>query len=274
MMNKNIYSYFKFDLKQISLKFLTSNFLKIIAVITMFIDHMGFFIWNGSDYIILRQIGRLSFVIYAFLSALAINLTSKKVFYLIKILVLAFILQLFLIFISSQWSTKAFHLNIFFTIFFGTIIIYLINKHWFLGLIGLASVLLFYFFYYNFKQIFNITSNKVFSIEYGLYGLAIIFVAGLSFYFRKITGFLLFKIIFCITFIIIALLFHYTKIQNIYFASMWNISSIQIYALITLPIFLFYNIKDHCKNAIIKWSFALAYPLSFLLPTIILMFMN
>ena len=51
-------------------KGLTSNDLKIVAIITMLIDHIGYYLYpnlNLETYVAFRIIGRISMPIFAFL---------------------------------------------------------------------------------------------------------------------------------------------------------------------------------------------------------------
>lgn len=67
------------------MKLLSANELKIIAIISMFIDHLGYFIF--PDVIWLRLVGRLAYPIFAFFIAEGYIHTKNKKRYLIRILV-------------------------------------------------------------------------------------------------------------------------------------------------------------------------------------------
>ena len=61
---------------------MSTTMLKIIALITMIIDHIGLYIPNTSEY--LRYIGRISAPIFLFCSVLGyINTHNKKKYLLI-----------------------------------------------------------------------------------------------------------------------------------------------------------------------------------------------
>ena len=69
-----------------------SNFdLKIIAIITMTIDHIGAILYQ--DLTILRIIGRISFPIFAFLLVEGFKHTSNKFKYFLRLLLFAIITQ-------------------------------------------------------------------------------------------------------------------------------------------------------------------------------------
>ena len=79
-------------------KFINGNTLKIIAVITMFIDHLAVFLAkSGADgafyttlpYTMMRAIGRTAFPLFAFLLVEGFMHTKSRGRYLISILILA-----------------------------------------------------------------------------------------------------------------------------------------------------------------------------------------
>lgn len=98
-----------------------SNFiLKIIATITMFIDHLGYAIYGKLSYF--NYIGRLAFPIFAFgISEGYIHTKSKKN-YLIRLFIFAISSQVPFMLFRSMF-TSGFALNIFFTLFIGLIAI-------------------------------------------------------------------------------------------------------------------------------------------------------
>lgn len=70
---------------------LTGNQLKILAMITMTIDHIGFILLPQS--LLLRMIGRLSMPIYAFLIAEGCHYTKNRPKYLLTMLGMALLCQ-------------------------------------------------------------------------------------------------------------------------------------------------------------------------------------
>lgn len=112
--------------------------LKIIAMITMFIDHIGAIIieksylyhasegWQILD-IILRQIGRLSFPLYCFLLVEAFLHTRNRKNYAIRVLLLAFLSEIqYDMAFSLGWNTG--RQNVLFTLFLGFILIQILSK--------------------------------------------------------------------------------------------------------------------------------------------------
>lgn len=71
---------------------MTSFALKLIALITMTIDHVGAILL--PQYPILRIIGRLSFPIYCFLIAVGATHTRSKFRYLLRLLMFAFVSEI------------------------------------------------------------------------------------------------------------------------------------------------------------------------------------
>lgn len=97
--------------------------LKMIAITTMLIDHIGSIIF--PEYIILRVIGRLAFPLFAFLITEGYRHTSNINRYLIRLAIFALISQ------YPFWLAFGFnlHLNIFFTLVFGLLAIHLSEKY-------------------------------------------------------------------------------------------------------------------------------------------------
>lgn len=98
-----------------------SNFvLKIIAMVTMFLDHLGYAIYSkfsGFNYI-----GRLSFPIFAFGISEGYAHTKSKKNYCIRLLMFAIVSQAPFMWFNSMFRT-GFSLNIFFTLLIGLIAI-------------------------------------------------------------------------------------------------------------------------------------------------------
>jgi hypothetical protein len=98
--------------------------LKIIAIATMTIDHIGVILY--PDLWFLRIIGRLAFPIFAYLVVLGVESTRKPRKYMLTLLSFGLISQLpyFLAFEIQPFE----RLNILFTLFLSALTIYFLNK--------------------------------------------------------------------------------------------------------------------------------------------------
>lgn len=98
--------------------------LKIIAILTMVIDHIGQILY--PDLLFLQIIGRLSFPIFAYLIVLGIESTKKPQKYMGTLLVFALISQIpyYLAFSIQPFE----RLNILFSLLLSAVTIYFYNK--------------------------------------------------------------------------------------------------------------------------------------------------
>lgn len=139
---------------------MSSFVLKIIGIITMFIDHLSYAIFAKSSW--LNYIGRLAFPIFAFgISEGYIHTKSKK----------NYLMRLFLFAIASQFPfmlfrsmfTTGFALNIFFTLFLGLVAIigYEQCKNKAIGLLLVVCL--------------GLTAD-VLKTDYGYFGIFVIFI--------------------------------------------------------------------------------------------------
>lgn len=134
--------------------------LKIIAIITMFIDHIGYVIFNQFSYF--NYIGRISFPIFAFQISEGYIHTKDIKKYMLRLFIFAIISQIpFMLFHSLIAS--GFYLNIFFTLLLGLISIYIYDKSN-NKLFGLLFAVIIAFF-----------ANFI-HCDYGFYGISIIFI--------------------------------------------------------------------------------------------------
>ena len=135
--------------------------LKIIAIITMFIDHVGYLV-NDGKLSYFNYIGRIAFPIFAFQISEGYIHTKNLKKYFLRLFLFALISQIpFMLF--DRIITNEINLNIFFTLFLGlaTIFIYDKCKYKILGILaGVAIGLIAQFSH----------------CDYGFYGVAIILI--------------------------------------------------------------------------------------------------
>jgi len=98
--------------------------LKIIAIVTMVIDHVGRILY--PDLLFLQVIGRLSFPLFAYLVVLGVESTKKPRKYMATLLIFALVSQVpyFLAFGIQPFE----RLNILFSLFLSAVTIYYYNK--------------------------------------------------------------------------------------------------------------------------------------------------
>ena len=101
---------------------LNGNALKIIAAVTMLIDHIGSYLLPQLGF--LRIIGRIAFPIFAFMIAEGARYTKNKLNYILQLSILGAAWQIYLILVF-----KSFRLNILITFTISLCIIYLLD--WF-----------------------------------------------------------------------------------------------------------------------------------------------
>lgn len=122
---------------------LSTNALKLIALITMVLDHIGVFIcrYESDMYFILRKIGRLSFPIFAFCLVIGFLHTKSRIAYAKRLFVFALVSEVPLDFATYMgrvrnhfsvsgrhmfWSFK--HQNVFFTLLIGFVLIWCLDE--------------------------------------------------------------------------------------------------------------------------------------------------
>ena len=104
---------------------LSSFQLKIIAVVTMLIDHVGMLMFPGN--MMFRAIGRISFPIYCFLIVEGLYHTSDIKRYITRMAVFAVISEIPFNYMVSGRPIDIVHQNVFFTLLIGLLTIYGIN---------------------------------------------------------------------------------------------------------------------------------------------------
>ena len=99
---------------------LSGNSLKIIAAVSMLIDHIGLIIF--PNVMILRIIGRIAFPIFAFFIAEGCKHTKNKLRYILTIFVFGIISQAIHLIFVKDWT-----LNILFTFSISILLVFLLD---------------------------------------------------------------------------------------------------------------------------------------------------
>ena len=137
-----------------------SNFiLKIIAMVTMFCDHLGYALYSKFSYF--NYIGRIAFPIFAFGISEGYAHTKSKKNYCIRLLMFGIVSQVPFMWFCSMFKSD-FSLNIFFTLLIGLIAIigYEQCKNKAIGLLLVVCLAI---------------SADFFKTDYGYFGVLIIF---------------------------------------------------------------------------------------------------
>ena len=218
--------------------------LKIIACFTMFIDHVGYIVFDGHSSWF-NYVGRLAFPIFAFQISEGYIHTHDVKKYLLRLILFAFISQIpFLLFHSI--INNELGLNVIFTLFLGLVAIIIYDKY--KKFVGVFSAI-----------IFGIIAHFLNS-DYSFYGVGITF---LFYVFNKN------KCLLAISFII-ATLMQYSYLILVYynygFEFLKNVFIIYlpyfICTIFSIIIILCYNKK---KGPSTKYFFYLFYPLHMIL---------
>lgn len=154
---------------------LSGNQLKILALVTMTIDHLGLMLLH--DYVPFRIIGRLSFPIFAFMIAEGCRYTRYRLRYFLQIFFLAVLCQTVL-FITE----RSLYQGIFTTFSLSILMIYSVqwakqkesSIAWFLPLITIGLFFLLY------RWMLTILHETDFSIDYGFTGALLPLLVSLS----------------------------------------------------------------------------------------------
>jgi len=127
------------------------DLLKWLALATMTIDHIGLILY--PQILVLRIIGRLAFPLFCYLLVLGMGSTHDPRRYFYRMLGFAFLSQIPFAIANEIpiWQ----HLNIFFTLSLGIILIYFTERN-------------------NILVIFPLIASILIPVDYGVYGLATI----------------------------------------------------------------------------------------------------
>lgn len=179
------------------MKYLSNFSLKIIGIVTMTIDHIGYF-YHIDEF---RIIGRIAFPIFAFLIGEGYKYTSNKKRYALRLLLMAIIIQVPMYIFKMNVP-----MNIFFTLFLGLALIYSVELDKNIIVKVLLSILVLLIGYYI-------------DVDYGIYGIVLILV----FYITK--GYTMFFAI-----LVYNLFFHYFfPVSNYQVLSIMSLVFIMMY---------------------------------------------
>lgn len=205
------------------------NVLKIIAITTMLIDHIGFCLFGNNIWF--RVVGRVAMPIFAFFIAEGMKYTRNRKRYVLTLLGFALISQVPHILLFGMHR-----LNILFTFLIAICIILLIEK------IKLPIVPYFIAFtILIFSYFLGLKGN----IDYGIFGVLLVLV----FYFCKN------KVIKYLFSAVVIVLF---AINNILVYGLNASSLISFVSLASIVLLMFYNGNKGKLN--LKWFFYIFYP--------------
>lgn len=169
--------------------FLSSFFLKVIAIITMTIDHLAAFLYyfgiftDESVLVPLRIVGRIAFPMYAFLALEGALHTKNIKKYLIRLAALAIVILIPSMILELGYGESAINGNIFFTLIAGIMLVYFFRKPnrkiWYFTLPAIYLIVYDILFSYM-----GIAIPQFLEPMYGIYGLATI----LGFYLGRIVA--------------------------------------------------------------------------------------
>ena len=230
---------------------MTSSVLKIIAIITMIIDHTGKELFPKE--LIFTYIGRIAFPIFAFqISEGYIHTKNfKKYFY--RLLIFALVYQIpFSLFLGVFYDGD--ELNIFFTLLLGLLSIYTYDT--IVKKLSTNNFLLkFFSTFLGFFMVLTIASvGDSLNVDYGFFGVFIIFL----FYILKNK-----KILLTLTFILSCFL----KYLDTLISTDFYYPNIILCVCTMIPIIFInlYNGKQGKLNQKLKYVFYLVYPVHLLL---------
>lgn len=215
---------------------MSSFLLKMFAIITMSIDHIGLALFNNN--LIYRSIGRIAMPIFAFQVGIGFSKTHSKPKYILRMFITALISQLPFFLMLYASGVLNYSLNICFTFTIALTTLYFID----LG----KNNKLFYL-----VSLFPLLLSLVIPMDYGIYAVLLV----LLFYLSKNNKFI-------ITIGMIAITVFYCFTKN---------TTIQAYMLFALPFLYFYN---GTKGKNIKYWFYAFYPLHMLIIALIKIYIS
>ncbi len=148
-----------------------NDILKIIALVTMFVDHTGVLLFPSAIY--LRFIGRIAFPIFAYLITIGYKNTSDRRKYKLRLLLFGLIAQIPYIFLNYNIEPNPWHFNVILFFLYSTFILDTIErfksnpKRWPILIVIILLIILPQVLEYNIES---------FGFSYGTYGILIILI--------------------------------------------------------------------------------------------------
>lgn len=252
------------------IRFINSNVLKLIALITMIIDHIGYLFF--PELIVFRIIGRISFPLFAFMIAISAHYTNNKFKHFMLIFITAIICQM-TYFIYDNDSN---YLNVLITFSLSTILIYSLDyiKKCFIGIEEdkkISDKIISILFFAS-LIIFSIFINYKFRLSYMLFGVLLPVFISISF--LDNTKLENTKIKFIIDNNISRTIILALGIILIIFEDPFIISNINIqyFLFLAIPFVILYNGKKGKYN--LKYLFYISYPLHLAILELIYIIIN
>lgn len=250
---------------------MSTTVLKVIAVIAMFIDHIGYFIPNTPEWF--RWIGRIAIPIFIFALVIGFQYTSDRRNYLMRLYMFSFgmaFISLLINYILRDFSIGDLTLNFFAPLFLIALILHLLEKK--------QSKLILYFclwqviafilpvFFSDVIEFPYFNSYEANAYFWGAILGSIIWVEGGPLFI--VMGVLLYKvrsskINLAIIYMLSSLVFFYVTYKWEHLYNIWNrilfvFPNYQWLMIAALPLILLYNNK---KGAGMKYFFYIFYPL-------------
>jgi hypothetical protein len=219
--------------------------IKILAITLMVIDHIGAFLF--PDIFLFRIIGRLSFILFAWLVANGVLHTKNIYLYAKRLLIFGCISQIPYALVTHIESPNFSGLNIFFTLALGVLAIIAVRRFKNLT-ITLPLIFLILF----------IIEHILGKVSYGAYGIATILI--FYFFYHNLKVAALLQAFVVSLFYTLPLLL--TGIPLITFYNDQSVSLVQPIGILAIPIIALYNGQLGPK---MKWAFYIFYPAHLLL---------
>lgn len=277
--------------------YLTNNVLKVIALVTMTLDHLGIFLGDISTPIGLafRIIGRISLPLYLFLLVEGLKYTKNKWAYLLRLGIMSIFIYVMILFINSPLLNFKGNIaldrigNIFFELFLYALTYILATlKHKKLQILCIFPVLLIISLsllkYLSINQLGYVRLHYLydgFYLQYDVIGFLIFF--GIIFIdkiynliikkelkednrivqFKKSNNYLFYRdSLISFYFVLLSILFYVIgKFNNSSTLNAYQNFGMATYLVFSIPFIILYNGKLGCHNKVLQYAYYLYYPL-------------